>query len=267
MFYYKKRFGQNFLIDQTVINAIIKHINPNNNQFIIEIGPGLGAITSYLLANCAKLLAIEIDRELILQLTQKFTEQLTNNKLILINKDVLKINFTELLNNYKQINANLETIKIVGNLPYNISTPLLFKLFKLSNITSMHFLLQKEVAERLMAAPGSHQYGKLSIMAQYHAKINIVFYIDAHSFQPAPKVQSAMVQFIPYQQLPYQANNYQLFTQIVTSAFCQRRKMISNSLKMFCTTNHLTSLGLNPNSRAEQLSIQNFIKISNSLNI
>lgn len=263
MFYCKKQFGQNFLIDQFIITSIVDHIKTNSNQILIEIGPGQGAITAPLLAKCQQLIAIEIDRELIAELNKKFYNAIQTNTLILINQDVLYFNFIELLNKYSK-----NKIKIIGNLPYNISTPLLFKLFALrtnQNLESMHFLLQKEVAERLIAQPKCHQYGKLSIMAQYHAKMNIVFYVKSSAFNPKPKVESAMVEFIPYKDLPITANNYEHFNQLVTTAFSQRRKILSNSLKNVCSKSDWELLNLNPTARAEQLSVHDFVKISNFL--
>ena len=264
MFYYKKRFGQHFLIDRSIIQSIVNHIQPNKEQILIEIGPGKGAITAPLFLICSKIIAIEIDRDMISQLNNTFNKEIQNNKLILINQDVLKTDFTELLTKYT---TKIPT-KIIGNLPYNISTPLLFKLFNLTpnpNLESMHFLLQKEIAERLTAAPGNRQYGRLSVMAQYHAKINIAFYVNSNAFNPAPKVQSAIVQFIPHTLLPAKANNYQFFSKIVTTAFSQRRKTLTNSLKQYCTKSDWELLNIDPSYRAEQLSVADFVKISNML--
>lgn len=264
MFYYKKRFGQNFLIDYLITQNIVKYIHPKSDEILIEIGPGQGAITPFLLQQCHKLFAIEIDRELISILDQKFYSELKSNKLILIHQDVLKINFIELLNNY-----NSYKLKIVGNLPYNISTPLLFKLFTITpyiqNLESMHFLLQQEVAERLTALPNNHQYGKLSIMTQYHAAINIDCYVDPTAFNPQPKVNSALVKLIPHKNLPYTAIDYQHFSALVTAAFSQRRKVIANSLKNICNKSIWQQINIDPNSRAEQLGIKDFVNISNFL--
>ena len=257
----RKEFGQNFLIDQLVIEEIITAINIKKDQTIIEIGPGLGAITTSIIANCAKLIAIEIDRDLFNKLTQKFQHAISNNQLTIINQDVLNIDFFSLLSpNHKA--------RIVGNLPYNISTPLLFKLFGCSSlINDMHFLLQKEVAERLGSAPNSKQYGRLSIMAQYHSKIDTMFHVGAKSFNPVPKVESCMVRFVPHTILPVKANDYEHFYKLVTAAFCQRRKILSNSLKQYCSASSLELLGVNPMARPEQLSVADFVKISNSLTL
>lgn len=219
----------------------------------------MGAITKYLIANRSKLIAIEIDSNLCSKLTEQFLEEIINNRLKIINQNVLKIDLLALSDHNKQL-------RIVGNLPYNISTPLLFKLFNYaSSIEDMHFLLQKEVAERLVAEPNNKQYGRLSIMAQYHAKINIMFYVGAKSFSPIPKVESSMVRFVPYIKLPHIANDYQHFYKLVTAAFSQRRKILSNSLKQYCSASNLKLLEIDPMTRPEQLSVADFVKISNSL--
>lgn len=244
-----------------MIRKIIEIINPQKDQTIIEIGPGLGAITKLIIANCAKLIAIEIDNNLSEQLTLKFQPEIINHQLQIINQDVLKINLPVILNL-----INLKIIRIVGNLPYNISTPLLFKLFAHTPlIQDMHFLLQKEVAERLVSPPNSKQYGRLSIMAQYHCKISIMLYVAANAFNPSPKVESCMVRFVPYVALPNIAKDYAHFYKLVTAAFSQRRKILSNAIKQYCNSAHLESLGIDPMVRPEQLNIADFVKISNSL--
>lgn len=254
----RKEFGQNFLIDQAVIQKIISTINSKQDQTIIEIGPGLGAITKLILNNCAKLIAIEIDHDLCDQLNMEFSQEIIDNKLKIINQNVLKIDLSSLTDN--------NNLRIVGNLPYNISTPLLFKLFAHAlYIQDMHFLLQKEVAERLVADFGNKQYGRLSIMAQYHSKINIMFYVGAKSFNPIPKIESCMVRFVPHINLPIVAYDYQHFYQLVTAAFSQRRKILSNSIKQYCNASDLKLLGIDPMVRPEQLSVADFVKISNSL--
>lgn len=254
-----KRLGQNFLIDPFVIQQIVKTINPDKDDVIIEIGPGLGAITAQIIKGCAKLISIEIDTKLCSSLSCKFNQAIVNNKLYIINQNVLNLDFMGLFEVHKNFN-----LRIVGNLPYNISTPLLFKLFTYAAfVKDFNFLLQKEVAERLIAAPNSKEYGRLSIMAQYHASISKMFYVNAKSFSPIPKVESCFVKFIPYVQLTCQANNYQQFYNLVTAAFTQRRKKLSNALKNYCSANDLHNLGIDPNYRPEQLFVNDFVKISN----
>lgn len=255
-----KKFGQNFLIDPWVIQQIINEINPIDNQMILEIGPGLGAITLGLLNSSVKLIAIEIDNNLFNSLTSKFAQQIATNKLILINQDILNIDLLAL-----PINV-ISELRVVGNLPYNISTPLLFKMFTYSKqIKDMHFLLQKELAERLVAKPNNKKYGRLSVMAQYHANINIAFHVQAESFKPSPKVESSMVKINPFIELPYVAKNYVNFSQLVNSAFSKRRKILSNCLKEYCSDSHLRSVGVDPMLRPEQLEVADFVRISNSL--
>lgn len=256
----RKQLGQNFLTDQSVIHQIIATINLKKDQSIIEIGPGLGAITRYIIQNCAKLIAIEIDYSLCAKLTNQFATEIINHQIKIINHNVLQVDFLTLLDNNK--------VRIVGNLPYNISTPLLFKLFSYAlHVDDMHFLLQKEVAERLVAAPNNKQYGRLSIMAQYHANMNIMFHVGSHAFNPAPKVESCFVRFVPHIILPDKANNYDHFYKLVTAAFCQRRKILSNALKQYGSANDLNNLGIDPKIRPEQLTVADFVKISNKFSI
>lgn len=259
-----KRFGQHFLIDPLVVQQIVQEINPNdnissiNNNVILEIGPGLGAITDSLLNFAVTLIAVEIDHNLFNKLLSRFFKQIAVKKLILINQDILRIDLLTLSQNLTS------KLRVVGNLPYNISTPLLFKLFTYSqHIQDLHFLLQKELAERLIAKPNNKKYGRLSVMAQYHAHISIAFNVAAQAFNPTPKVGSSMVKIIPFRHLPYVANNYKVFNDLVNAAFSKRRKMLSNCLQEYCTSIQLTSLGIDPTLRPEQLTVADFVKISN----
>lgn len=264
----RKELGQNFLIDIAVIQQIITKINLQPDQIIIEIGPGLGAITKYIVDNCAKLITIEIDNNLCTKLTKQFSQAIIRQHLNIINQNVLTIDFISLIesNNLANDLDQDNKIRMVGNLPYNISTPLLFKLFSYASlIKDMHFLLQKEVAERLIADPDNKRYGRLSIMAQYHANMSIMFYVGAESFSPSPKVDSCFIRFVPHTSLPYKAHDYQHFYKLVTVAFSQRRKIISNALKSYCNADYLASLGIDPKCRPEQLSVADFVKISNEL--
>jgi 16S rRNA (adenine1518-N6/adenine1519-N6)-dimethyltransferase len=260
-----KRLGQNFLIEPLVIQQIIKAIKPDQNQIIIEIGPGLGALTRYIINNCEKLIAIEIDSNLCSILIQKFNQEIIDHKLQIINQNVLKVDFISLIKQIMGCSENLNIIlRLIGNLPYNITTPLLFKLFTYGSlIKDYQFLLQKEVAERLTALPNNKQYGRLSVMAQYHAKMKKIFYVGSKAFNPTPKVESCFIEFIPYIEPPFKANNYQQFYNLVITAFSQRRKKLSNCLKQYCTEKNLTNLGIDPGCRPEQLSVDEFVKISN----
>ena len=244
----KKRFGQNFLQDQYIIQQIIRLINPSNDQCLVEIGPGLGALTKPLLAQVQHLDVVEIDRDIIAHLKETYTpEQLTIHEC-----DALQFNF----------NLDNKKIRVIGNLPYNISTPLLFHLNTFSNIIDMHFMLQKEVVDRICAVPNNGDYGRLSIMLQYKYICTKMIDVSAKCFYPAPKVESAIVRLVPRPQNEWQDINEQKLNHIVTNAFSQRRKTILNSLKSIFTKEQLVDAGIDITKRAENLSIYDYIKLS-----
>lgn len=251
----RKRFGQNFLTDSTVLHNIALAIAPKANQHIIEIGPGQGALTEYLLKHPISLDVIELDRDLVALLTEKYKH--TNN---------ITIHSGDALNfDYNTLQTSEKKLRIVGNLPYNISSPLLFKLFDhLDIIEDMLFLLQKEVVDRLTAEVNTKHYGRLSIMSHYFCDSYKVLDIKPSSFYPAPKVNSAFIHMIPIER-PLKAQNFKHFSDTVRQAFCYRRKMISNSLKDIITPTELEKLGINPNARPQELSIDDYIRISNHL--
>lgn len=250
----RKRFGQNFLRDENIVHQIIALIGPAQEDHIVEIGPGLGAMTRALLPNVAKLDAIELDRDLIPILTTNCA-QLGN--LIIHQSDALKFNFTTLTH----FPASL---RVVGNLPYNISTPLLFHLFEQRQvIKDMHFMLQKEVAERLAAKPNNKQYGRLTVMAQYYCDIELLLPVPPEAFDPVPKVTSMFLRLIPKAKPTITAKNLKLLDDIVKNAFAMRRKTIRNSLKNWMNTEELLAIGIDPSRRAEELSVENFVRISN----
>jgi 16S rRNA (adenine1518-N6/adenine1519-N6)-dimethyltransferase len=245
----RKRFGQNFLHDTQVIQAIISAIAPKSKQHIVEIGPGTGALTRPLLESNCQLDVIELDRDLI--------ENLKNLQLRIFNKDVLKFDFKELMT------TDLP-LRIVGNLPYNISTPLLFHLLKYQDdIMDMTFMLQKEVVDRMIAAPASSEYGRLSVMLQYHCQIEKLFDVSPDAFTPAPKVDSSIVQLIPYSEPPVMVNDHKYFVRLVTSAFAQRRKTLRNNLKNLLDITDIEAAGINPQARAETLTLQQFAQLAN----
>jgi 16S rRNA (adenine1518-N6/adenine1519-N6)-dimethyltransferase len=249
----RKRFGQNFLQDTTVIEQIITHLNVQHDDNIVEIGPGLGALTKPLLKKIDNLTAIEIDRDLHLHLTQLFA---LSEKIALINADALTVD-------YGQLGRRL---RVVGNLPYNISTPLLLYLLQFkSTITDMHFMLQKEVVDRLTGRPGTKNYGRLSIMMQYHCEVQLLMDVPASAFYPPPKVMSAIVRLVPYQCSPFSPVSITTLQRVVAQAFSMRRKMIANNLKPLFTVNQLLNLGINPTLRPEQIAIVDYIKIANSI--
>lgn len=251
----RKRFGQNFLQDTHVIHQIIMAISPHKSEHLVEIGPGQGAITEPLLASCCQLDVIELDRDLVTQLSKQFPSQ---QRFTLHSADALTFDYASLIQRDK--------IRIVGNLPYNISTPLLFHLLSFTDhIQDMHFMLQKEIVNRLQAQPGSKQYGRLSIMIQLHCHVEALFDVDPESFDPKPKVMSSIVRLTPHLNQKFQIDDVPFFEKLVTTAFSQRRKTIRNSLKKMCSDIELEKAGINPSQRAESINISEFVTLSNQL--
>lgn len=256
----RKRFGQNFLNDPYVVQRIIAAFQPKYGQHVLEIGPGLGVLTTQLLTILKELQVIELDRDIVPILQKNCLAYCDSaDSLTVYNEDVLKFDFNTLPDND-------QPLRIIGNLPYNISTPLIFYLLDQSIIIQdMYFMLQKEVVDRMIAGPGSRQFGRLSVMAQYHCKVSKLLDVDASAFTPSPKVQSAFIQLKPYIELPVQAQNVKILKQITTQAFSQRRKTLRNCLKEYVDENQLVELGIEPGNRAEQLSVEQFVNISNKV--
>ncbi|MBA2710816.1 MAG: 16S rRNA (adenine(1518)-N(6)/adenine(1519)-N(6))-dimethyltransferase RsmA [Tatlockia sp.] len=250
----RKRFGQNFLQDPHVINQIMSNLHLQKEDKVIEIGPGLGALTQPLLKYLHRLIAIEIDRDL-----QAHLEALPigKDKLQLLGADALTVDFSQWGND----------LRIIGNLPYNISTPLLLRLLAYSTyIADMHFMLQKEVVERIAAQPGSKNYGRLTVMLQYHCEVEFLFVVPPDAFHPKPKVDSAVVRLIPHKTQVYQPVNLIAFEQLVAQAFAMRRKTLANNLKPLIDAAKLRDLGIDPQARPEQISVKDFVQITNYLN-
>lgn len=272
----RKRFGQNFLHDQAVIEKIIAAINPQADDRIIEIGPGKGALTTPLLANVAQLDVIEIDRDLANLLESNFANHhspITNHQsrvtshqspitnhhaqFTLHQLDALKLDLSDFA---------CDQLRIVGNLPYNISTPLLFHLLSQANyIKDMTFMLQKEVVDRMVAGPDSKTYGRLSVMLQYSCDVTSLFTVKPGSFSPAPKVDSAVVRIVPDTERMQRVKDPMLLEHIVRDAFSQRRKTIRNSLKKRVEESILAELGIDPGARAENLSVDDYIALANRI--
>jgi 16S rRNA (adenine1518-N6/adenine1519-N6)-dimethyltransferase len=251
----KKRFGQHFLYDKSIIQAIVDAINPNPHDHLVEIGPGLGAITLPLLPYVLKIDAIELDRDIIPQLKQK---ALGAGELIIHQQDALLLDL-------KLLSHTPASLRIVGNLPYNISTPLLFHLFNQKLfIIDMHFMVQKEVGNRLIAKPGSKHYGRLSVMAQYHCQIEPLIFVPPSAFKPKPKVDSMFIRLIPLTPT-IQAKNNTTLNEIVKQAFSHRRKTISNALKPLISKEQLEQIKIDPGKRPEELSVEMFVILSNLL--
>jgi 16S rRNA (adenine1518-N6/adenine1519-N6)-dimethyltransferase len=253
----KKRFGQNFLTDQGVIYNLVEAISPKLNDLLVEIGPGLGALTQPLLKKINHLHVVEIDRDIINWMEGFYPK----DKLTIHSSDALKFNFAELA----KLSPDNQ-IRVTGNLPYNISTPILFHLLSdINNIIDMHFMLQKEVVERMVAAPSTSEYGRLSVMLQYRLKMEYLITVPPEAFDPAPKVESAFVRCVPHKALPYPAKNEPLFGKIVTAAFGQRRKTLRNTLKEYLDDDGFNAVGIDSGLRAENLSVEQFVSIANFL--
>lgn len=248
----KKRFGQNFLQDASIINSLIECIHPQANDLMVEIGPGLGALTQPLLAKLNHLHVVEIDRDIITWMQQQY-----DAKAVTIHaSDVLKFDFTQLGSN----------LRVVGNLPYNISSPILFKLLEhTEHIADMHFMLQKEVVERMVAAPSTKAYGRLSVMLQYQLDMRYLVTVPADAFNPAPKVESAFVRCVPHKKKPHPAMDEALLATVVTAAFSQKRKTIKNTLKNYLDASDFSALNIDSQLRAENLDLASFVAISNYL--
>lgn len=252
----RKRFGQNFLNDENVIENIVAAIQPKKDQALVEIGPGLAALTLPVSQYVDHLTVIEIDRDLATRLLEN---PFLKDKINVIQQDAMTVDFTALANQMNQ------PLRVFGNLPYNISTPLMFHLFQFTHaISDMHFMLQKEVVNRLVAAPNSKAYGRLSVMAQYYCQIIPVLEVPPYAFKPAPKVDSAVVKLIPHKSLPHPVNDIRALSRITTEAFNQRRKTIRNSLSNIFSAESLTNLGIDLDARAENLSVKQYCQLANA---
>ena len=247
----KKKFGQNFLVDQNIIADIIAAIRPEPGDHMVEIGPGLGALTRPLLKRLNCLHVVEIDRDIIARLENDYPQP--NAKLVIHAGDALEFDL-----------ATLDApLRVVGNLPYNISSPLLFHFSDYADrITDMHFMLQNEVVERMVAEPSSAAYGRLSVMLQYRFYMEKLLDVPPKSFKPAPKVDSAIVRMIPLPATAILVQNEKLFAQIVSAAFGQRRKTLRNTLKSYLNESEFEQLGINSQLRAENLSVEEFARIA-----
>ncbi|MCQ9121763.1 16S rRNA (adenine(1518)-N(6)/adenine(1519)-N(6))-dimethyltransferase [Rodentibacter pneumotropicus] len=258
----RKRFGQNFLHDNNVIQNIVAAIYPQKDQFLLEIGPGLGALTEPVAEQVDHLTVVELDRDLAERLRH---HPFLHHKITVIENDAMQFDFGEL---YRQENLEEkgQKLRVFGNLPYNISTPLMFHLFKYHHIIQdMHFMLQKEVVKRLCAAPNSKAYGRLTIMAQYFCQVMPVLEVPPTAFKPAPKVDSAVVRLIPHQVLPHPVKDLYWLNRVCSQAFNQRRKTLRNALSTLFSAENLTALGIDLNARAENLSIADYARLANWL--
>lgn len=251
----RKRFGQNFLTDKSLIQRIVNTINPAAGELILEIGPGQAAISKPLAESGAELHLLEIDRDLVARLKLIFEPM----GLAKVHQgDALKMDYSDIVQN--------RAFRLVGNLPYNISTPLIFHVLQWNEqVIDMHFMLQQEVVRRMAASPGSKAWGKLSVMCQYRCSVTPLFNVPPEAFSPAPRVQSSIVRLIPHPQPPVRVANLSAFERVVNQAFSQRRKTLRNSLRSVLDAPSIESAGIDPGIRPEMLSLEQFAALSELL--
>jgi len=249
----RRRFGQNFLHDPRIIIRIVDAIAPRRGEPIVEIGPGQAALTRALIERAGHIQAIEIDRDLAAWLREQFTP----DQLTLIDGDALKLDWQSIA---------VQPLRIVGNLPYNISTPLLFELMKIADrVVDQHFMLQKEVVDRMVAAPGSRTYGRLSVMLQFRYRMSKLFDVPRGAFKPPPEVTSSIVRMVPLAAEELPDVDPGKFARVVTAAFGQRRKTLRNALAKLLTTDAIVAAGVDPQARAETLAVERFVALARKL--
>ncbi len=254
---HKKKFGQNFLNNGRIIDQIVACIYPKADQHIVEIGPGEAALTAPLLAKVKKLDIIEIDNDLIGPLTDKFGDLPAFN---LHHTDALTFDYLSLLA------PEEKSLRVVGNLPYNISSPLMFHLLTYADkIQDMHFMLQKEVVERITSVTGKRSYGRLSVMMQYACETEYLFTVGPENFNPPPKVESAIIRLTPFHQKPFVADCEKTFAKLVKQSFSLKRKTLRNNLKGLLDASQIEECGIDPGIRAERLSVEQFVIMANFL--
>lgn len=253
----RKRFGQHFLHDPGVIGRIVRAVAPRPGEALVEIGPGRGALTGPLLATGVTLTAVEIDRDLVPRLAAQFG---AGGQLTLHQADALQFDFAALAHT---LGAPL---RLVGNLPYNISTPLLFHLLaQRAQIADMHFMLQQEVVQRMAAAPGGKDYGRLTVMLAAHCTVEPLFRVPAGAFTPPPKVDSAVVRLLPHTTPPFQVDAPDLFAALVAAAFTQRRKTLRNALREWLPAEAIAACEVDPATRPERVSPARFARLANAV--
>ncbi len=247
----RKRFGQNFLKDEYWIGRIAQAVDAEPGQAVVEIGPGQAALTRELIAGAKHVRAVEIDRDLAGWLRTQFTEE----QLTLIEADALTLDWREV--------AGSERLRVVGNLPYNISSPLLFHLMEAADVViDQHFMLQREVVDRMTAEPGTKTYGRLSVMLQWRYKMHKLFDVPPGAFTPAPKVVSSVVRMIPRKPEDVPQVDFALFSSVVANAFAQRRKTLRNALSVLLSEEDIRAAGVNPQERAEKLPLEAFVALT-----
>jgi 16S rRNA (adenine1518-N6/adenine1519-N6)-dimethyltransferase len=249
----RRRFSQNFLHDAHYIERIVAAIDPRPGDRIVEIGPGLGALTAPLVQRAASITAVEIDRDLAARLRSRFTPA----QLALVEADALAFDWRALAA------ADARALRIVGNLPYHISTPLLFALLPIAaHVRDQHFMLQKEVVDRMVAEPGGKDYGRLSVMLQFRYRVVRLFIVPAGAFSPAPQVSSAIVRLLPKPVNELPSVDPEVFARVVTAAFGQRRKTLRNALADVLDEAAIRASGVDPGARAETLAVAAFVALA-----
>ncbi|MCG8437165.1 MAG: 16S rRNA (adenine(1518)-N(6)/adenine(1519)-N(6))-dimethyltransferase RsmA [Pseudomonadales bacterium] len=249
----RKRFGQHFLHDRNLVDRMVRTLDLKQDDTVVEIGPGRGALTYPLLEDLPHLHVVELDRDLITLLRQENTP----DRLSIHESDALKFDF-------RTLKPADKPLRVVGNLPYNISTPLIFHLLSQSDaISDMTFMLQKEVVDRLTASPGTRDWGRLSIMVQYYCQADYLFFVPPGAFSPPPKVDSAVVRLLPYPTLPHPADDEDHLRRLVAQAFTQRRKAIRNSLKSLVSLEQFEAVGIDAGLRPDQLSVADYVALAN----
>lgn len=249
----RRRFSQNFLHDAHYIERIVEAIDPRPGERIVEIGPGLGALTALLVERAAPVTAVEIDRDLAARLRSRFPSQL----LTLIEGDALRLDWVALAT------ADARPLRIVGNLPYHISTPLLFALLPIADrVCDQHFMLQKEVVDRMVAEPGGKDYGRLSVMLQFRYRLARLFTVPPGAFSPPPQVHSAIVRLVPKPEAELPQVDASVFQRVVSAAFSQRRKTLRNALAGLLGEAAIADCGVDPGTRAERLSVEAFVALA-----
>jgi len=248
----RKRFGQNFLVDRHYIERIVAAVDPAPDDNVVEIGPGLGALTRPLLDRVRQLTVIEIDRDL----AARFTAEFAPDRLRMHNVDALSFDFAALG----------PALRVIGNLPYNISSPMLFHLAQYeANLLDMTVMLQREVVQRMAAAPATAEYGRLSVMLQTRFRIERLFIVPPGAFRPAPRVDSAIARLTPLKDARPKIDDEALFARVVAAAFGQRRKTLRNALKLIATGEELEREGIAPGARGETLAVADFVRLANAL--
>jgi len=252
----RKRFSQNFLHDAHYIGRIVDAIAPAPDDRIVEIGPGLGALTAPLVDRAGHVTCVEIDRDLAARLRARFAPA----QLTVIEADALQLDWRAL------VDADPRPVKVVGNLPYHISTPLLFALLPIAErVTAQHFMLQKEVVDRIVAAPGSKDYGRLSVMLQFRYRVARLFVVPPGAFSPPPKVHSAIVRMLPIPPAELPRVDADSFARVVAAAFGQRRKTLRNALAGLLPEEAIRAAGVDPSARAETLAVEHFVRLTAQL--